>query len=246
MQLILIGVLSAVDRNETSTAKNINASEGFSSLKCHSSAILPVILIISDYVSVLLAEKTALFLRPLFSFAYNGSFNVPDSYQYIFVPAVFLFFLIQARTHNRRQPFLLLTKTIFQSVLYSVFVGVALLFFAHIADKVSRIFVMLIGPIAFVYISSMRYIINKILAKFNFLQEPVVVIGAGKTAELIVNFFEKDAGFNLEVLGLIDEKASSSALSGKYKIYESFAQTEKIIKATGEASHCHCSFNDQT
>ncbi|NCD09009.1 MAG: undecaprenyl-phosphate galactose phosphotransferase WbaP [Negativicutes bacterium] len=226
----------AVDRNEISIAKDINATEELSFLECHSSAILPVILIISDYVSVLLAEKTALFLRPLFSFAYNGSFNVPDSYQYIFVPAVFLFFLIQARTHNRRQPFWLLTKTIFQSVLYSVFVGVALLFFAHIADKVSRIFVMLIGPIAFVYISSMRYIINKILAKFNFLQEPVVVIGAGKTAELIVNFFEKDAGFNLEVLGLIDEKASSSALSGKYKIYESFAQTEKIIKATGVKS----------
>ena len=45
----------AVDRNEISIAKDINATEELSFLECHSSAILPVILIISDYVSVLLS-----------------------------------------------------------------------------------------------------------------------------------------------------------------------------------------------
>ena len=54
----------------------------------YTSYILPIILLVSDYVSVLLAEETALFWRPYFSFAYNGSFNVPDYYQYIFVPAI--------------------------------------------------------------------------------------------------------------------------------------------------------------
>lgn len=32
------------------------------------------------------------------------------------------------------------------------------------------------------------------------MQEPIILIGAGKTAELIVNFFERDTGFGIAFL----------------------------------------------
>lgn len=199
----------------------------------YTSYILPIILLVSDYVSVLLAEETALFLRPFFSFAYNSDFYVPDSYQYIFVPAIFLLFLCQSRTYNRRRPFWDLIQHFFYATLYSILTSITLIYFGHVANEVSRLFVLLLGPIAFTFICFMRYFVKKVLAKFSILQEPIILIGAGKTAELVVNFFERDTGFGVKVLGIIDDKPISKYLPQKYKILGGFAQVDKIVKATG-------------
>lgn len=207
--------------------------EAVSFLNRYTSYILPIVLLVSDYVSILLAEKTALFLRPFFSFAYNSDFNVPDSYQYIFVPAIFLLFLCHAQTYNRRRPFWDLMKQIFYAVLYSILTSITLIYFGHIAEAVSRLFVFLLGPIAFAFICSMRYFVKKILGKYNILQEPIILIGAGKTAELVINFFERDTGFGVKVLGIIDDKPISKYLPQKYKVLGGFAQADEIVKATG-------------
>ena len=199
----------------------------------YTSYILPIILLVSDYVSVLLAEGTALFLRPFSYFASNESFNIPDYYFYIFVPAVFLLFLCQGRTYNRRQPFWDLIKQIFYASLYSILTSITLIYFGHIANEVSRLFVFLLGPIAFVNICFMRYFVKKVLEKFNILQEPIILIGAGKTAELVLNFFERDTGFGVKIIGIIDDKPISTYLPQKFKILGGFAQADKIIKATG-------------
>ena len=199
----------------------------------YTSYILPIILLVSDYVSVLLAEKTALFLRPIIYFSSNESFNIPAYYQYLFVPAIFLLFLCQSRTYNRRRPFWDLIQQIFYATLYSILTSITLIYFGHVANEVSRLFVLLLGPFAFTFICFMRYFVKKILAKFNILQEPILLIGAGKTAELVVNFFERDTGFGVKVLGIIDDKPKSKYLPQKYKILGGFAQADKIVKATG-------------
>ena len=199
----------------------------------YSSYFLPVVLLATDYVSVLLAEETALFLRPIFYFSSNESFIIPAYYQYVFVPSIFLLFLCQARTYLRRRPFWNLVQQIFHAVFYSILTGITLIYFGHIADAVSRLFVFLLGPIAFAYICSLRYFVKKLLEKFNILQEPIILIGAGKTAELVLNFFERDTGFGVKVLGIIDDKPKSKYLPKKYKILGGFAQADKIVKATG-------------
>lgn len=199
----------------------------------YASYILPLILLVSDYVSVLLAEKTALFLRPIVYFSTNESFNIPNYYYYIFVPAIFLLFLCQARTYIRRRPFWNLIQQIFHAVVYSILASITLIYFGHISDAVSRLFVFLLGPIAFAYICSLRYFVKKLLGKFNILQEPIILIGAGNTAELVLNFFERDTGFGVKVLGIIDDKPKSKYLPKKYKILGGFAQADKIVKATG-------------
>ena len=202
-------------------------------LNRYTSYILPIILLASDYVSVLLAEKTALFLRSFIYFANNEGFDIPEYYYYIFVPTVFLLFLCQAHTYNRRQPFWNLIQQIFYAVLYSILASITLIYFGHIANEVSRLFVFLLGPIAFVYLCFMRYFVKKALGKFNVLQEPIILIGAGKTAELIVDFFERDTGFGMKIIGIIDDQPKSTYLAQKFTILGCFAQAEKIIQTSG-------------
>lgn len=78
--------------NEAIINQNQDAVAEVSFFNRYTSYILPIILLVSDYVSLLLAEETALFLRPIFNFASTESFNIPAYYQYIFVPAIFLLF----------------------------------------------------------------------------------------------------------------------------------------------------------
>ena len=214
-------------------AKKQDKRSSVSFLNRYTSYILPIILMVSDYVSVLLAEETALFLRPFFYFSVHESFNIPAYYQYMFVPAIFLLFLCQARTYIRRRPFWNLIQQIFHAVLYSILTSITLIYFGHIADEVSRLFVLLLGPIAFTFICCMRYFVKKSLVKCNILQEPIIVVGAGKTAELVLNFFERDTGFGVKVIGIIDDKPISAYLPQKFKILGGFAQADKIVKANG-------------
>ena len=46
---------------------------------------------------------------------------------------------------------------------------------------------------------------KKILEYFNFLQIPVLIIGAGKTAELLVNGIIGDAGMGYRIIGLLED-----------------------------------------
>lgn len=219
--------------NEAIINQNQDAVAEVSFFNRYTSYILPIILLVSDYVSVLLAEETALFLRPIFNFASTESFNIPAYYQYIFVPAIFLLFLCQASTYIRRRPFWDLIQQIFYATLYTILTSITLIYFGHIANEVSRLFVLLLGPLAFAFICSMRYFVKKVLGKINILQEPIILIGAGKTAELILNFFERDTGFGVKVVGIIDDKPVSKYLPQKFKILGGFAEADKIIKATG-------------
>ena len=195
-------------------------------LNYYSSYILPIVLLASDYIAVLVAEWTAIFLRLNLFIPFVGHFYIPPYYFYVFVPAIFLLFLYHARTHNRRRPFWDLIQQIFYATLYSVLTCIALIYFGHIANEVSRLYVLLLGPMAFVCICSMRYFVKKTLERFNVLQEPIILIGAGKTAELITGFFERDTGFGVKIIGIIDDKPISTSLPKKFKILGGFAQAE--------------------
>lgn len=221
----------AVFKDGVSNKQYQNKVGQVSFINRYASYVLPIILLATDYVSVLLAEKTALFLRPFFYFAYNESFNIPDYYYYIFVPAVFLLFLFQAETYNRRQPFWDLIRQIFHAVMYSILTSITLIYFGHVASEVSRLFVFLLGPIVFTFICFMRYFMRKVLGKYNILQEQIILLGAGKTAELVIKFFEHEAGFGVKVIGIIDDNPVSTYLPHKFKILGGFEQAEEIIKA---------------
>ena len=217
--------------NKLCEKKDINRTVSF--FDNYASYILPLVLLLSYYVAVLLAEVTAIFLRRNLFSPYDNNFDIPAYYFYFFVPAIFLLFLYQAHTHNRRRPFWDLIQQIFYATLYSILTCIALIYFGHVANAVSRLYVLLLGPIAFVFICSMLYIMKKVLEKFDILQEPIIIIGAGKTAELVISFFERDTGFGVKVLGIIDNKPISTYLTQKFKILGGFEEAEKIIKATG-------------
>ena len=67
----------------------------------------------------------------------------------------------------------------------------------HVINDVSRLFVFLLIYVYSLFIFSERFIVGKILSKAGYLTIPILLVGAGKTAELVKRAFRSHADYYL-------------------------------------------------
>lgn len=194
------------------------------------SDILPLLLFLVDYIAILFSEKLALFIRIDLIPFYGGGLSVPNLYFYIIIPLIFILFLAQTEIYTQSMPFWAVIQKIFWAVVYGVVFSVALIYFGGIGDSVSRLFVLLVGVLVFICICIGRYQLKNFLKSKGWLQVPVLFLGAGLTAELVVQFLENDTGYGYKILGFVDDRPKSIKLQKKYKILSGLDKAESIIK----------------
>lgn len=196
---------------------------------------MPLLLLCVDYLAILAAQKVAMYLRQHISIfsAYYSMADIPNLYFYFLVPVVFIAFLYNSHIYVNKMPFWDVIQKIFYAVILSMLVCITMMYFGHIAGGVSRLYVALSGITSFTFLCIFRYIVKKILFNFNILLEPVLIIGAGKTAELVVRQFSNDTGFGIKIIGFIDDAPISDELPQKYPVLGNFSESEVIIRETG-------------
>ena len=210
-----------------------NSNVRISFIEKYASFLLPVVLLCADYLAILSAEFLAFILRKhVIPLRFEG-FSVPDLYFYIIVPMIFLMFFHFADTYIRKIPFWQMAEEIFKATIYSIFTIILLMYFGGVAGMVSRVFVFLLWIFSFLFILVTRYCVKKILSARGMLQIPVIFIGAGKTAELILKSFDTDSGFGYKLIGIIDDHPVSKSLEKRFDLLGGFADVETVIKATG-------------
>lgn len=203
---------------------NISWSERYASF------ILPLLLGVADYLAIVLAEEIAYFLRRDVIPLTAGSFTVPSLYLYVIVPTIFLCFLHARNTHIRNTPFWKMAENIFWAVLYAMLTIMMLMYFGKVADVVSRLFVGMVWLFSFGLIMSFRYGLKTFLNSRSLLQLPAVFIGAGKTAELVLQSFHHDSGFGYRVIGFIDDHPVSEHIAREFRVLGGFADAERVIQ----------------
>ena len=97
----------------------------------------------------------------------------------------------------------------------------------------SRLYVVLFGVLALFNIYAARYILLKVLKTTNLLMKPIILIGAGKTAEIVLQFFEGDLGYRYRIVGLLDDDPISQELPQKFLMLGKVSEAEKIIRDSG-------------
>ena len=199
----------------------------------YSGSIFPALLLVLDYLMVVLAELLAYWLRREGLPIANEGFHIPGVYLYVIVPTIFLCFLHSANTHIRRMPVWKIAKVVFWSVFYSIVTIAMLMYFGKVAEVVSRLFVAMTGSFAFVFILFERYFLKKYLNEKGILQTPLLLVGAGQTAELVLRVFASNGGGGYNILGFIDDHPISEKLSREYRILGRFANIERVINMTG-------------
>lgn len=197
----------------------------------YSTTILPVVLVIVDYLAVLAAEWLSLHIR-------NGV--VPASQFYlswlsfhVIVPVVYLGFMQVHSLYTRRIQFWQVMSEICKVSVYAIAALIFIIYVVHTAASTSRLFVGLLGISAFILLVIGRFIVKKVLGSIKTLQVPVLIMGAGKTTALIIDYLQKDAGLGYDFIGCLEDNEPEQKVLAKMPWLGGFNDAERVIKETG-------------
>ncbi len=192
----------------------------------------PALFIVMDYVAVVVAEHIAFFLRDVMDFWRHSSYMYSDAYIYGWVPLLFLIFLNHSRTYRQAQPIADTMRDIFKSVMAGWGTSIILIYFLKAGDQASRLFVVLFGLSILCSIYLTRYIVLKCMKHYHIFYEPVLLIGAGRTAEHLLRFWDGDLGYRYDVVGVVDDHPVSERLPHRLRMMGGFDNASRIVKMT--------------
>lgn len=190
----------------------------------------PVLLVCVDYLMVMLAVFLALKLRQFLTPYIGMPFDIHAPYLYFRIPMIFVFFLHTNSVGLLGRPFWKTIRRTFWDVFYGLAALILLMYFGHVANNVSRLFLGFTGIFVFILITCGRYLCKQIMSKVRLFQMPVIFLGAGLTAEKIMESFPNGVGYGYRVIGFIDDDPISEIIPQQYRILGGFAEADKIIR----------------
>ena len=190
-----------------------------------------VLFIILDYLAIVAAEQSAISLRNLCF----GATRLHISWLnfWVIFPALYLLFINMRQLYSRRMPFYKEVEQLFNACLYGTVALVFVLYVAQIAARTSRFFVLLFAILVFIFLAILRYATKKYLVQKQLLQIPVLIIGAGKTAELLAQSIKNDVGMGYKIVGLLEDNRVQPGILEQYPVLGGFAEAEAVIQKTG-------------
>ena len=190
----------------------------------------PVLLVCADYLMVMLAVFLALKLRQFLTPYIGMPFDIHAPYLYFRIPMIFVFFLHTNSVGLLGRPFWKTIRRTFWDVFYGLAALILLMYFGHVANNVSRLFLGFTGIFVFILITCGRYLCKQIMSKVRLFQMPVIFLGAGLTAEKIMESFPNGVGYGYRVIGFIDDDPVSEIIPQQYRILGGFDEADKIIR----------------
>ena len=192
--------------------------------------VLTLLFMLFDYVGIVLTEYLAFFIRNAVDFWNKAEYFYTDTYIFGWVPLLVLIFLGHSRSYRQMKPVVETMRDIFVSVFYGWMASIILIYFLKAGEQASRLFIILFGGLGLINVCVIRYAVMKFLKLRNIFSEPVIVIGAGLTAERVIKFWREDLGYRYDILGLIDDAPVSKTLPKEFPILGGFSDTKKIVR----------------
>lgn len=198
--------------------------------KSVSSVLTTLLFMLFDYVGVVITEHLAFAIRNAVDFWKHAHYYYADFYIYVWVPLLFLIVLSQSRSYQQMQPVTDMMRAIFRSVFYGWIFSIMIIYFMRASNQTSRLFIILFGILVLMNVCIIRYAVMKIMKRRHIFYEPVIIIGAGLTAERTIKFWQEDLGYRYDIVGLIDDHPVSETLPKEFTILGGFCDAAKIIK----------------
>ena len=194
--------------------------------------LLPsLIFALGDYAALAVAGLLAVYLRNCIM-TYN-TFRLSMAYLFLWLPMVFMFFIFYSGLYGRRMLIYRMVERLFFACLEGAVLSIILMFFAQVSGQVSRFFVLAYVVIAFVLLAIIRVILSKAMKKVKAFQIPVLIVGAGQTAELVVRQILHDSGMRYRVVGFLEDRHPVDTMLHGFPVLGGFGNMEEVIQETG-------------
>ena len=197
-------------------------------------AITMLVTIFVDYIAIILGLLSAYHLRISLSLIeVSPHFKLEGIYTFIIVPIVFLVTLYLNGSYQIDKPYWDKVKTVFRSVTIGVIAAIVLMYTGHVTNDVSRLFVGFSYIFIMLFITVFRFISHKILNALQILYIPVLLVGAGKTAELVNKSLQRMPVSYYKIIGFVDDNPKSESIATTLPCLGRFIDVEQVIQKTG-------------
>lgn len=186
---------------------------------------------LGDYAALAVAGILAVYIRNCIM-TYS-TFQVSEGYLLLWLPLVFMFFNFYSGLYGRRMLIYRMVERLFFACLEGTVLGIILMFFAQVSGQVSRLFVVLYTILAFTLMAVLRVVLSKVMKRVKAFQIPVLIVGAGKTAELVVQQILRDSGMRYRVVGFLEDRHPVNTPIHGFPVLGGFDDMEKVIQETG-------------
>lgn len=151
---------------------------------------------------------------------------------------LFLLFFRQGGIYTKRLGYWKLLECIFRGCTYATGAIIVFVYMSHIAGSTSRLFVGLLWIFSIVLVTLSRYLFAHILNWAGVGSVPVLLVGAGKTANLVLQGIRDDVGLNFNVIGYVDDAGPQEENVGKLPYLGTFGQVVEVIDKTQVQDVC--------
>ena len=196
----------------------------------HGRLIPSLIFALGDYAALAVAGILAVYIRNCIM-TYS-TFQVSKGYLFLWLPLVFMFFNFYSGLYGRRMLIYRMVERLFFACLEGTVLGIILMFFAQVSGQVSRLFVVLYTILAFTLMAVLRVVLSKVMKRVKVFQIPVLIVGAGKTAELVVQQILRDSGMRYRVVGFLEDRHPVNTPIHGFPVLGGFEDMEKVIQET--------------
>jgi undecaprenyl-phosphate galactose phosphotransferase len=198
--------------------------------------IVTAALLTTDYLAIVLAMVTAAFVRKsVLAWMFPGlpAFHLDSGYILSAIPLLYVALLAYEGMYVKRLPFWQSSQRLLKVAACASALLLGFLYFSGQAAQVSRTFVFISGILNFLYLAVFRHYARRLLALLGIWRRPLIIVGAGKTAELLAASFERDADKGYQIHGLIEDHPQERPLAKRYPYLGTFPQAEAAVAASG-------------
>lgn len=189
--------------------------------------------------SILVAYLARKYLLPLLFPAYFVRDLAPATMPNLWwMPLLLLTCLAYEELYQKRLPYWKEVEKILKAVTLAVIFAIALLYLAKLSAETSRTLVVITWLGTILFVPFFRYYGKLNMIKLGLWNKPIIILGAGKTGELMVKALTREKTLGYQVMGFIDdryglEKTVAMPGGATYPVLGTFAQAKAIISSTG-------------
>lgn len=194
--------------------------------------LAPIILVIVDYFAIVCSLLSSYFIRDSILnsyFAVLPKLYIPSDYVYFVIPSIYISLLLFERRYTKRLPLWQSIGVVLKVSFYATMIVIGILYFSGVSSEISRIFILLNGFLSFCYLTIARITIKRCMTRIGIWQRPVIIIGAGKTADLLSSCFQNEPGMGYKIVGLIEDNLDDRPIIKKYPVLGNFGYLEQAV-----------------
>lgn len=188
-------------------------------------------------LSLSLAYLTRHYVLPYFYPVYFKPVRLDLLFSLWWFPVLCLIVLAYEGLYHKRLTFWREVKSIIKALTYSVGIAALVLFLTKSATSVSRPIITLAYIYAILIIPVSRYFTKSFILKLGLWQKPVIILGAGKTAELVIRGFYQEVTMGYQPVGILEDNTQKKKgiLCGKVfvPVIGRFDDVEQVMDRTG-------------